>query len=369
MAKGWETCAYTAKVVKFCRMMTGGPRKVILYSGEENDTPCDEHVQLISEEERSGWFGPHDENDLDRGGFSWATTDPWWLAMNVGASFEILKRQEPQDHLLLIAGHAQKPIADALNNMMALEWGVGYEGIFSPFCAFESSSWMHWVYGKKAGDSQAATGNVGGWDNGRYYDEVIPNFFDVAEFPDTVRRTSDGYLLFVGRLIERKGVHIAAMISERTGIPLKVAGPGAIEWGDGFVTYGEGRAEAPGLEYVGVVGIEDRAELMHKAAVTLVPTTYIEPFGGVAVEAMMAGCPVVASDWGAFRETVRPSLSGYRFRTLAEGATAVEKALTLNRWNVRDWAHSNYSLESVRPMFNTWFDRLDGLWNGPGWNA
>jgi len=67
----YATCAYTEKIRKFCDMMTGRGRKVILYAGEHNTAACDEHVMLISERRRQQWFGPHDEQDLDRGGFNW----------------------------------------------------------------------------------------------------------------------------------------------------------------------------------------------------------------------------------------------------------------------------------------------------------
>ena len=360
MQDGWTTCAYTAKVVKFAKMMTGRDRKVILYSSEDSDAICDEHVPLITSAERDGWFGEHDENDLGRGGFTWNSTDPWWSTMNERAITEIANRCDKQDLLLIIAGYAQKPISDALPFLTVAEWGVGYEGIFSGFCAFESNAWMHWLYGKRD------------WSNGRWYDEVIPNFFDPNEFypiDSTLGPGPDDYILYVGRLIERKGVHIAAMISERLGIPLKIAGQGGVEWGPGWVRYPEGEARAPGLEFLGPVGVERRAELMAGAIATLVPTTYIEPFGGVAVEAMMAGCPAVTTDWGAFRETVTEGVSGYRFRTLQEGCDAVLKADKLDRRAIQQYALDNYSLDAVAPRFDTWFDRLDGLWTTSGWDA
>lgn len=341
-------------------MLHGRDRPVILYSSEINDTVCDEHVTIVTEADRERWFGPVDENDLNRGGFDWNHASEWWRVANANAATQIRERMSDQDLLLVTAGQAQQPVAELVPQLTVAEPMVGYKGIITNraggpcFAAFESYAHQHFVYG---------------WWNmefpNRYgYDVVIPNQFDPAEF--TFRNDHDGYLLFVGRLIQHKGPHIAAQIAKALDMPLKVAGPGAIEWGDGFVRSREIHVEP--CEYVGTVGIEERAELMAGAACLLAPTTYLEPFGGVAVEAMMSGCPAVTFDTGAFTETVVNGVSGYRFHTLQEGVHAVENAMRIPRAVVREHAMRNYSLDAVRPRYERWFDSLDGLW-GEGWSA
>lgn len=368
----YSTCAYTEKARKFCTMMTAAGYEVILYAGEENEAVCAEHVTLVTRGERVGWFGEWDANNLFER-IDWNPASPWWETFLRRATDAIRERAEPRDVLCLLT-RAQDSVAAALPALMPVEWAVGYEGIrLTPYESktpavriFESYAWMHYLYGKW------------GIADGCAFDAVIPNFFDRADFlPET--RPADDYLLFIGRLVLRKGPHVAAQIAERAGMRLLVAGGGAVE------TYSPNRAErrkgavarisAPevtitgaNVEYVGPVGVDERAELMAGAAATIVPTLYVEPFGGVAVEAMMAGSPVVASDFGAFTETVAPGISGYRFRTLAEGARAVEKAVALDRDAVRDYARARYSLEAVGPLFDDAFRRLDTLW-GDGWYA
>jgi glycosyltransferase involved in cell wall biosynthesis len=194
----------------------------------------------------------------------------------------------------------------------------------------------------------------------READVVIPNQFDPDELPH-----GDGgdYLLFVGRITLLKGLEYACAISNALDLPLIVAGPGGSqpEWD---LLRGEGGREwrCSNLEYVGAVGVEERARLMGGAAVTLMPTLYAEPFGGVAVESMMCGTPVVTTDFGAFPETVREGVSGYRFQTLQEAVDATESAMPLDRELVRDYALRRYSLKAVAPMYERWFDNLDLLW-------
>lgn len=359
----YMTCAYTQKVVKFSKMMVEQGHTVFLYAGTKNEAICTEHIEVIREAERLAWYGTWDTNkppDVD-----WSPEQLPWGVQAARTVAEIKKRREPGDILALVAGWSQKAIAESIPQLLPLEWAVGYEGIHHPYRVFESYAWMHHVYGLK--------GNKG-WDyNTIAYDAVIPNFFDPADFHIAPRRrlsmTRDkgDYLLFIGRLVRRKGPDAAARIAALTGRKLIVAGPGALTAVPGRIVAPDVVIEGPDVEYVGSVNAEARADLMANAAAVIVPTLYVEPFGGVAVEAMMCGTPVVATDWGAFPETVQTGTSGYRFRTLREGAAAVERAVRLDPLDVQEYAQRKYSLNAVGPMFTEHFERLQEVWDEGGW--
>jgi glycosyltransferase involved in cell wall biosynthesis len=269
-------------------------------------------------------------------------------------------------------GRSQEDISVRVPQLNVCEIGVGYEGIIpsrpgrgsapffaASFCAFESHAHRNFVYG------------LNGWRQPRYMlDTVIPNYFDPAEFSFAEREERQGYALFLGRVVEQKGPHIAAQIAKAAGLPLIVAGPGGLESHQedffGWVQSPEVRVEP--CRYVGPVGIRERALLLAGARVLIAPTTFSEPFGGVAVEAMMSGTPAITFPTGAFAETVVPGVSGYHFHTVAEGVQAITSALELDHHEIRDYAMSRYSLDAVRPMYEAWFDRVDGLWDG-GWDA
>lgn len=356
-----STCAYSTKVGRWVKMMRAQECRVILYGPDEIDCEPDEHVVITTQADRQRWgFG--DGFDTAKTPFLWDWNQPYWFEANTRAIDALKARVEPRDYLCLTTG-TQLPIAQAvsgpgLNNPIAVEWAVGYEGPQVSFRAFESYAWMHHVYG------------IRGIRNGAAYDQVIPNFFDVAQFP-TVRKPSRDYLLFMGRVVQRKGPQIASQIAERLGMKLVVAGPGGVQnrkqRSAGEMFTHEGDRMTGDVEYVGEVGYQERAKLMGNAACLLAPTIYVEPFGGVAVEAMLCGTPVVASDWGSFTEIVSPE-SGRRFRTLQQGCDAATEALTLNPKRIRDYATGRFSLEAVGPMFSRWFNQLDGLW-GAGWSG
>ena len=330
-------CAYTAKALKFCKMMTAIGHEVILYAPEGSDETYAKLVVCLTDEERIGIFGEDDSSRLP----AWPNDDEWRL-FNQRAIEGIKENADPHDLVLLASGWSQKAIQDALPDLLYCEPGVGYEGILTSRCAFESYAWMHHIYGKA---------NI---NDGRWYDAVIPNYFDMADFP-TIGEGKGGYLAYLGRLIHRKGVETAAQIAKDMGMPLKIAGAGHMN--------------LPGdVEFIGPVNVQQRAEFLGGAVALLTPTYYIEPFGGVAIEGMMSGTPVITTDWGAFSETVKNGVSGYRFRLLREAIEGVERASNLDRNAVRQYAIDNYSLEAVGPMFDKWFNNLQTLWCD-GWYA
>ena len=333
----YSSCAYTGKLLGFCRMMMDRGHEVFLYSGEENEAPCTEHIVCVSEADRAAHVG---QNHFTSASFD--SSLPFWKSANAKMAEEIGKRYQHKDFLCIIGGYAQKPIADALPHMMAVEFGVGYGGSFSKYRVFESYAWMHLCYGSANG------GNPHGAD-GHWWDTVIPGYLDPAMFPFSAEK--DDYYLFIGRLVDRKGYRIAADVCFDLGAKLVVAGQGT---------------PPLGTEYVGVVGPEERGRLMSRAKAVFVPTIYVEPFGNVNVEAQACGTPVITTDWGAFTETVEDGVTGFRCRTFGEFKRAALAAPSLDPHVIRDRAVAKYSLEVIGKKYEEYFTRLLHLWED-GW--
>ena len=333
----YVSCAYTAKVIGFCRMMKDRGHTVFLYGGEENQAPCDEHIVCVSEANRAAHVG---DKHFTSASFDYNL--PFWVNANAEMAAEIAKRASPHDFICIIGGYAQKQIADALPNMMAVEFGVGYGGTFSKYRVFESYAWMHTCYG-------AATMGKPHDADGSWWDAVIPGYLDPAMFPFSAEK--EDYYLFIGRLVDRKGYRIAADVCFDLGKRLVVAGQG----------------DPPvGCEYVGVVGPEKRGLLMSRAKAVFVPTIYVEPFGNVNVEAQACGTPVITTDWGAFTETVIDGVTGFRCRTFGEFKRAAKDAERLDPRAIRERAVNLYSLDVIGKKYEAYFERLLHLWD-KGW--
>lgn len=333
----YSSCAYTGKVLGFCRMMMDRGHEVYLYSGEQNEAPCTEHIPCVTEKCRADHVG---DKHFTSASFDYSL--PFWTNANAKVAAEIAKRAEQKDFICVIGGYAQKQIADALPHMITVEFGVGYGGTFSKYRVFESYAWMHTCYGA------ATMGNPHDAD-GSWWDAVIPGYLDPAMFP--FRAEKDDYYLFIGRLVDRKGYRIAADVCFDLGARLIVAGQGTPPLGS---------------EYVGVVGPEERGKLMAGAKAVFVPTIYVEPFGNVNIEAQACGTPVITTDWGAFTETVVHGATGFRCRTFGEFKRAAIDAQYLDPHTIRDRAVSKYSLETIGRKYEEYFTRLLHLWDD-GW--
>jgi glycosyltransferase involved in cell wall biosynthesis len=151
-------------------------------------------------------------------------------------------------------------------------------------------------------------------------------------------------------------VDVAVQVTRELGIPLLIAGQGSLHNPD------EGLAiDDPHVTHLGTVGPTQRAVLMGGARMAFAPTYYIEPFGGVAVEAQLCGTPVLTTDWGAFSETVLHGVTGYRCRTFDDFVWAADNVDSIDPADCRSWAADNYSLARVQWMFQEYFDKIADL--------
>ena len=141
--------------------------------------------------------------------------------------------------------------------------------------------------------------------------KVIPNGVDVARFQRAVpiARWKDGKrnLLFVGRHEPRKGLLDllkAYRILRKTGCDCRLLvvgqGPQEREARRYVATRRLG-----GVEFLGRVSDDEKAQLFRTADVYVSPATGGESFGIVLLEAMAAGTPIVASDIHGYKGVVR----------------------------------------------------------------
>lgn len=131
-----------------------------------------------------------------------------------------------------------------------------------------------------------------------------------------VRRAGAGeHVLYLGRLAEAKGVRLlmaawdALAAAGGVGVPLVIAGAGPLE--AEVTAWAAGRDD---VRYVGLYDPERCRSAIARAVAVVAPSTWLEAFGLVVVEAMAAGVPAVAAGHGAFTELVEDGVTGLLHR-------------------------------------------------------
>ncbi len=340
-----SSCAYTQKIIKLARMIKSYGHTLYFYGVEGSDIECDEFIPISTQEVLKQCYGEYDRKTTF---FKSESNDYAHRIFNKNAIEEILKRRNDNDILLCTMGLDNYEIASKVH-LLTVEPGIGYTGIMADsFRVFESYAWMHHIYG------------LNRIEDGVWYDAVIPNYFDLEDFP--YQEEKQDYLLYFGRIIHRKGVQVASDVAKVTGHQLYIVGQGSLDNPNEYLNLGNEKH----IKYFPAVEAEERAKLLGNAKAVLMPTYYLEPFGGVNVEAQLCGTPVITSDWGAFPETVLHGVTGYRCRVFEEFCWAVNNISNIKPENCRKWAESNYSLERVGKMYEEYFQRLNKL-HQEGW--
>ena len=368
-SKDFFACAFTAKVYNLCKMLTSLGHTVYLYSAEDSTAPCTEFIQTHSLADiRRQWgdgdnryvLGYDHKSAQFRHDFNSERT-PLTLKFYDKCVEEINKRKKSDDFLLIMQGYYHKPIADKISLYKKLEPGIGYRGSCKEyFRGFESS----YIYNFTRG-SESPFQSV----DGSYYDRIFGNYFDPDdyEFSDS----PDDYYLYLGRLIQRKGVMVAVETTQAIGAKLMLAGQKDDEINVNTLP--------KHCEFVGFADIEKRKKLLSHAIATFTPTSYLDPFCGVHVESMISGAASLTTDFGVFPETIPDYLNGkvgFRCSTLQDfcDAAIMAKAFTKDdRTFVRKYSEK-FWIENVKWRYQKWFEDVDHVFlstldsNVKGWH-
>jgi len=129
---------------------------------------------------------------------------------------------------------------------------------------------------------------------------VVPPF--VYHLDPEAAADGPACVLFVGRLVEAKGVREAVKAWRRSGVnlPLVLAGTGPLR--AELEAQAAAEKEGPALEVLGWVERSRLSALYQRARAVLFPSRWQEPFGIVGIEALSFGVPVVAWESGGVGE-------------------------------------------------------------------
>ena len=138
---------------------------------------------------------------------------------------------------------------------------------------------------------------------------VVHHGLDPARYLWTGR--PGDYVCFLARFARVKGPHTAIEVARAAGVPIRVAG--AAHEADREFAEREvyPRLALPHVTHLGGVGLAEKVPLLRGARAMLAPLEWEEPFGLAMLEAMLAGCPVVAFPRGSAPELIEDGVTGF----------------------------------------------------------
>lgn len=152
--------------------------------------------------------------------------------------------------------------------------------------------------------------------NGVKAEVYTKNDKDLAQFRNKYALPQEKIVLFVGRMVYEKGVHVlvnaAPKVLEKANAKFIIVGNGYMK--DQLSTIVNNTGLAHKVMFTGFVDDETLRKLQKCADASVVPSLF-EPFGIVALEAMAAKSPVVVSDTGGLSEIVNHDVDGVKAYT------------------------------------------------------
>ena len=177
-------------------------------------------------------------------------------------------------------------------------------------CSDYMVSHVRWAFGLPADKQIMIPNGV----NADVYAEIEKT--DLTQFRIKFALPEEKIVLFVGRLVYEKGVHVLVnaipKVLEKVNAKFVIVGNGYMKEQLSGLVKSLGIAQK--VLFTGFVDDETLRKLQICADVSVVPSLF-EPFGIVALEAMAAKSPVVVSDTGGLGEIVDHDVDGVKVYT------------------------------------------------------
>ena len=157
--------------------------------------------------------------------------------------------------------------------------------------------------------------------------------------------STDGTLVFFGRIHPDKGTAEAIEVARRTERPLVLAG--IIQDHAYFDAEVRPHLDGERIRFLGSVGPEERDEVLGGADALLHLVRFAEPFGLSMVEAMACGTPVIATALGAVPEVVSDGRTGFLVADVDAAVRAVGRLGEIDRSDCRARVEEHFSVDRM----------------------
>ncbi len=189
---------------------------------------------------------------------------------------------------------------------------------------------------------------------------VTPNGIVIENFP--LHAGKENYLLWLGRICEEKGAHIAIEVAAMAGLPLLIAGtvyPFSYHH-QYFLRELAPRiaASVSGVRFVQGPTLAEKVELLQRARAVLIPSLVAETSSLVAMEAMACGTPPIAFRRGALSEVIADGETGFVVDTPEQMATAIRRVHEISPERCRARVEENFAATRMADDYERLYGRV-----------
>jgi len=189
---------------------------------------------------------------------------------------------------------------------------------------------------------------------------IVHNGLTLDRAPFERHRTDD--LVFVGRVTPEKGIIEAMEVAQLAGRTLKIAAkvgptPSEQEFNSQVFEPALKRAGSS-VEFLGELSGDDRDALFAQSCAALMPGSWPEPFGLVAIESLACGTPVLARRVGGLDEIIRDGVDGFFGDDPTELAFNVGRVAELDREAIRTSVSERFSAGRMADGYETLYARI-----------
>lgn len=165
------------------------------------------------------------------------------------------------------------------------------------------------------------------------------------------------YFLYLGRVTEDKGVHLAIEAAKEAGVKLVIAGRSYPEEGY-WHSHIEKQIDGVNVSYIGEQGADEKIVWLQKAKALIFPTQCQEQFGYVMIEAMSCGTPVIGWNNGAVSEVIQDGKSGFVVNSVEELIEAIKNIDNISRAETRKRAEIYFSVKKMVSGYQKVYRRI-----------
>lgn len=171
--------------------------------------------------------------------------------------------------------------------------------------------------------------------------------------------------LFLARMSKLKGPHVAVGVAIRCGVEVDLIGDDTLVESPAYAQAVKSLCDGTKIVYHGAKPRSECAGYFQRAkALFHFNFVFREPFGLSPVEAQASGCPVIAADHGAMRETVKHGETGFLVRTPSEIDALIKSGAlaTISSKHCRSWAEQFSIKNMVQRYEELCKEAIDSPW-------